>query len=361
VSSKKKLEEAKKQFFFFKFLKGEMSDSLIGYVGVLLAVFFFGSNFLVTKKYETGDGLFFQVPFALGIWTTSLVVMFARPFPVRFYPTAMIGGLIWETGNILSIPIIQRIGMALGLIIWGTSALCIGWFTGYFGLFGLNSQKDDIHSLPLDLVGLVFAIFSLVAAINVKKEKGKKILRNDDASMPFVVDDDDDEDNNVSSPSHTGSSRHHVEGVAMAILAGVFFGSNFDPPTWIQNHDHKASQNSLDYVFSHFCGILLTSTTYFLIYCVYKRNKPWVNAKLFLPAFVSGLGWGTAQIGWFLANSNLGYTTAFPLVLIGPGFVGSLWDVFIYKEITGPKNMRWLVVVFFFIIVSATCTVLSRN
>lgn len=45
-----------------------MSNQVLGYVGVFLAAFFFGSNFIVLKKYKTGDGMFFQVPFCLGIW-----------------------------------------------------------------------------------------------------------------------------------------------------------------------------------------------------------------------------------------------------------------------------------------------------
>jgi len=35
----------------------------------------------------------------------------------------------------------------------------------------------------------------------------------------------------------------------------------------------------IDYVFAHFCGILTTSTLYFLIYCIFKKNKPDVSNK----------------------------------------------------------------------------------
>ena len=30
----------------------------------------------------------------------------------------------------------------------------------------------------------------------------------------------------------------------------------------------------LDYVFSHFCGIYLSSTCYFALYCIYMKNRP---------------------------------------------------------------------------------------
>lgn len=44
----------------------------------------------------------------------------------------------------------------------------------------------------------------------------------------------------------------------------------------------------LDYVFSHFTGILLTSILYFVIYCVIMKNRPRIYPRAILPAFASG-------------------------------------------------------------------------
>lgn len=43
-----------------------MNSALIGYLGIAIAVFFFGSNFIPIKKYETGDGMFFQFVVCMG-------------------------------------------------------------------------------------------------------------------------------------------------------------------------------------------------------------------------------------------------------------------------------------------------------
>ena len=43
-----------------------MNQALIGYLGIATAVFFFGSNFIPIKKYETGDGMFFQFVVCMG-------------------------------------------------------------------------------------------------------------------------------------------------------------------------------------------------------------------------------------------------------------------------------------------------------
>lgn len=37
-----------------------MANSTVGYIGIVLAVLFFGSNFIPIKKFETGDGMMFQ-------------------------------------------------------------------------------------------------------------------------------------------------------------------------------------------------------------------------------------------------------------------------------------------------------------
>ena len=46
----------------------------------------------------------------------------------------------------------------------------IGWFTGYFGLFGLPA--DDIHHHGLNVVGLLFALMSLAASFFVNPNTG---------------------------------------------------------------------------------------------------------------------------------------------------------------------------------------------
>jgi hypothetical protein len=51
----------------------------------------------------------------------------------------------------------------------------------------------------------------------------------------------------------------------------------------------------LEYVFSQFCGTLLASTVYFLIYCIYKRNKPDLYPEAVGPGFLSGILWAVAD------------------------------------------------------------------
>merc|ERR1719352_1946423 len=107
-------------------------------------------------------------------------------------------------------------------------------------------------------------------------------------------------------------------------------------------HVAGASQDGLDYVFNQFCGILLASIGYFLLYCVYMGNEPKINPQIALPGFLSGVMWAVAQVCWFVANAELGYSTSFPIVLIGPGLIATLWSVFLFKDIRGARNYKVL-------------------
>ena len=98
----------------------ESSNSMewVGWIGVAIAVVFFGSNFIPVKKFDTGDGnassqtlsllislppsfspgMFFQWVLCIGIWLVGLVVNIARFQPPFFLPT-LLGGFLWTTGN----------------------------------------------------------------------------------------------------------------------------------------------------------------------------------------------------------------------------------------------------------------------
>ena len=68
----------------------------VGFITLVVAILFYGSFFLPVKKYETGDGMFFQLILCLGIWCTSFVVNWIRGFP-EFYALPMVCGLLWTS------------------------------------------------------------------------------------------------------------------------------------------------------------------------------------------------------------------------------------------------------------------------
>ena len=149
--------------------------------------------------------------------------------------------------------------------------------------------------------------------------------------------------------------KKRLVGMLCAIVAGIFFGCSFDPSQYVIDHKYHGEDNSLNYVFSQFLGVLLTSWFYTIIYSIYhymNNTKPYINAESILPATFSGLIRGIALIAWFVANGELGFPITFPIVTAGPGMIGALWGIFIFKEIKGKRN--------YIVLSSAICiTILS--
>uniref|UniRef100_UPI00398F2668 transmembrane protein 144-like n=1 Tax=Pristiophorus japonicus TaxID=55135 RepID=UPI00398F2668 len=298
-----------------------------GFVATAVAVICFGSNFVPVKKIDTGDGLFFQWIFCTAIWVVSLVVHLIQQCP-QFWPLTMLGGFLWATGNITVIPILKTVGLGMGVLIWATFSLLMGWASSRFGWFGLDIQK--VPSPILNYIGTAMAALSAGILIFVKTEnkeptpEEKSPLIQDkemEALQPSSLQETSTKQRDTCWTDKLKPSQKKLVGCSLAMCAGLLYGSSFVPVLYIKNHAERnetefigASQFDMDYVFPYCSGIILTSTIYFLIYCGVKKNKPCVYSTAILPAFFSGLLWGIANSSWFLANYFLGAVITFPLV-----------------------------------------------
>jgi len=303
----------------------------------------FGSNFVPVKKFDTGDGVFYQWIMCSAVWIAGMIVNAARNFPA-FEPFAMLGGVLWCTGNIMAVPIIQCFGLSLGMLIWGLSNLVIGWSSGAFGILGVT--KETVKFPVLNYLGVVFCLASLVVYVFLKtdtsspakkKHTSPKIPEEEglvNSQYDYsIAEEKTAKSNNAVWVEKLSMTQRRIVGISLSVISGLFYGVNFNPPSYLMSHGH--SQNGLDYVFSHFCGIWLTSTFILLVYCAVKKNKPDLFPQAVLPGFLCGFLWAAAQICWFVANVKLAIVVAFPIITTGPGVVASLWGIFVFKEITG--------------------------
>eukprot|EP00455_Lapot_gusevi_P049915 TRINITY_DN715_c0_g1_i1.p1 TRINITY_DN715_c0_g1~~TRINITY_DN715_c0_g1_i1.p1 ORF type:complete len:387 (-),score=76.68 TRINITY_DN715_c0_g1_i1:26-1186(-) len=363
-----------------------MNDQVVGFIAAAIAVFCLGSNLIVVKKVDTGDGMFFQFIRCTSIWVCGLIAYVVRESPT-FEPLAILGGFFWAMGNVCVVPIVKCVGLSLGLLVWGSSNLVVGWASGQFGILGIQKQ-NDVNSPLLNYLGLGVCLVSLVMNLVVKtavaeapKEDGGSTKRSPKISMQISgrkeSTDLDSNDTKVavddmgtglldkpattygailnaerdqlesSKPSqgdstdsfidHLSPGKKHALGLFLALLSGVFYGVNFNPPQYLVDHGHNP--NLVDYCFPHFCGIYFTSIFFFVAYCIYMRSTPTLYPEAILPAMTSGAMWSIAQIAWFIANTRLSFAVSFPIICSGPGMVGTLWGVFLFKEIRGRRNL----------------------
>lgn len=353
---------------------GEYSKAT-GFVSCGIAMLFFGSNFAPVKKYETGDGMFFQWVLCSAIFAVGVMVHAYKGWPT-FQPEAMLGGALWATGNVMCVPCIQMIGMSVGLLIWGATNMLMGWFTGRFGLFGLT--PDTLTNPNLNTVAVVLTLVSLSMYVFIKPSESDEEDPYEDGMEPLWDTAYDDEDHIQDATEDGGKAFYdklpkttrRAVGVLFAVISGLFYGSSFTPPYWVKDNGPSCvnsdkpgcgDQEMLDYVFPHYTGIFLTSTFYFLVYCAVTKNKPKIYPQVILPGYISGLMWGVANTSWFIANSALGFAVAFPLITSGPGFVAALWGVFVFGEIRGKKNFSILCVAFCFTVASGVCVAFSKK
>lgn len=167
-----------------------MGSAGIGFACAGVAIVFFGSNFVPVKRFETHDGIFFQWVLCTGIWFFGFLVQLVLlatdggsaaapaanasaaellayrpdPYSVKFFPFAMWGGAFWALGNTMAVPVINSIGLSMGMLIWGCTNMLMGWATGAFGLFGTTVDKVDptLNYTGVALVVAALCIFTFI-------------------------------------------------------------------------------------------------------------------------------------------------------------------------------------------------------
>ena len=373
-------------------------DDHTGLACALGSVLLFGTNYLPVKQYDVGDGFFFQWCLCIGIWLVGVCIDLLHPKPPPFEPLAILGGIIWCTGQLAVVPIVQTIGIAKGLIIWGSTAMLAGWACGVFGLLGVSSQAAAVHSWALNVAGLVLCLASLAASILIRpsvspgggggggggggrlQQRWQRLRQRAAARVQPLeqkllagIEDVPSLEGAPAIAAAIGPEwlrrlsppQRSAVGVGLALVAGLFFGTNFNPSQYVIDRAGTAawphaSTHGIDYVHAQFSGIALASTVYFAVYCAATRNRPAVLPQVALPALASGIMWGVADALWFVANEKLGFVVAFPIVFAGPGIVASLWSIFLLRELEGARNYLLTAVVALLVIGGGTCISLSR-
>ena len=159
-----------------------------------MASLFWGSNFAVTKGYDMKDGMIFQFWMATGILIVGIgTLAFSDQDPISthdFRPIlaydGAIGGAVWCLGNLLTVSIVNSIGLGLGLSIWGGWSLVVSFVIGVVGVsfLGLDPQViDEAFGIP----GVILAVASLVVFSFVKPSVKKDDDEDsDDLNRPLV-------------------------------------------------------------------------------------------------------------------------------------------------------------------------------
>ena len=115
-------------------------DAVLGAAGALVAALGFGSNFVVVKKFEMGDGVAFNLFMTIGILLVGTLTLLAAPRDLgdgELRPQlplfCVLGGAVWSVGNVCTVPIVSRLGLGLGLALWSGTSIVVAFITGRLG------------------------------------------------------------------------------------------------------------------------------------------------------------------------------------------------------------------------------------
>jgi len=309
----------------------------IGYFFLAVSVFCFATSSVPIKKFETSDGLFYQLCMCIAIWSVGFVVNWIRAFP-QIYVLPMLGGFFWCTGNITTVPVIKSIGIGLGTLIANTVAIVLGWANARFGIFGTTPEIPtythiNYFGVALTAISCIFFLFVKTESMDALTVSERAFLLPRNSAAEF----DAQNENNALTETNQASKR--LFGIMLALIAGFFYAATYIPYLYVIDNYEHASQNGLDYVFSMYCGILISSLFYLTIYAVFKQNKPFVNPKTILPGLCGGCLWAIANCSLLFANSVLSQAVTFPIAGSLPSAIASFYGLFFFKEITGQRNI----------------------
>ncbi|KAK6037931.1 hypothetical protein COOONC_24564, partial [Cooperia oncophora] len=174
-----------------------MGSTAVGLGACAVSSVFFGSAYVPIKKFDASNGIFVQWVMAAGILSVGMVVNAFEEFP-KFQPLAMAGGVLWALGNVTAVPIMNVLGLGMGMLIWGATNCVCGWAVGRFGLFGVHASVPDhplLNYLGLSMVILGGVFFSQLrpsvtlptnAEVAVVEERSTPVRRNSDEDSPLL-------------------------------------------------------------------------------------------------------------------------------------------------------------------------------
>jgi len=243
--------------------------------------------------------------------------------------SALIGGVVFNAGNILLSASIAIAGMSVAFPVGVGIALVLGVVINYLAL----QQGDPI--LLFGGVGLVL----LAIVLNALAYRGKKKETKDEGAA--------------------------TTGLWLALLAGVlmaffyrFIAASMDLSDFRHPEVGKMTPYSAFFIFS--LGVVLSNILFNTI--LIKRPfvgepssyKAYFSASLYnhIPGFLGGVIWGVGNAFNLVAAGIAGTAISYGLGQ-GATLVAALWGVFVWKEFKGasPRINGYLLLMFLFFIV----------
>ncbi|PAV56002.1 hypothetical protein WR25_14364 isoform B [Diploscapter pachys] len=258
-----------------------VGDDVFAYGSLFVSCVAFGIMFIPLKNY---DWLFVQWVECSIVFLAGFLINCIRGFP-EFQWIAAIGGALYATGNVFSVPIIKGLGMGLGFLLWSSVQVIVGWGVARFGLFSWLPPTVPQHAI-LNYTGLALTIVSGILFVFVRhQEVPSKRVTSYTVNQSSVSEEKEDD-------SLTRDILYKIPFVIMAIGLAICHGLMMTPIQVLkEKHPTNDKWKVFDYHFSFYSTVFVFSTIYFLIYCVIRQTRAHVERELVIPAALYGVLW----------------------------------------------------------------------
>lgn len=127
-------------------------------------------------------------------------------------------------------------------------------------------------------------------------------------------------------------------GVSLALFAGGLAGVQ-SVPAAIYNQRHPGASPTV-VVFPQCLGIYICSSFIYLFYAAVARASGWsIPHSAIRPPYFSGCIWAIGFSFMIVGISALGFSIGYTLDAVGPIVVASMLSIFVFKEITRPRQL----------------------
>jgi glucose uptake protein GlcU len=109
-------------------------------------------------------------------------------------------------------------------------------------------------------------------------------------------------------------------------------GNSFTPEVILAQRDGY-SHDQMDYAWSSWVGMVVTTNLVLDLYLLIRGEKVHVSRANVLPGFASGAIWAFGQSGFFKANEELSLTISFPICASLPGMIALTIGIFFFGEL----------------------------
>lgn len=133
-----------------------------------VTIAFFGSNFVPIKNVTIKNYAFFQWVMCNAILVTVIPWCLTQGRPVQLHPIAFIGGVAWCCGNYLCPMILDKLGLGVGSLLWGTVEMFVAWLSGTFGILGV--ERQTIQRPWLNFLGVMVVVAGGIVLAQVSSD-----------------------------------------------------------------------------------------------------------------------------------------------------------------------------------------------